>query len=57
MRDEQFKQEHPVMNEVAQTYVDLYTHRRDEKTLQQLLKRGAKLHEKLEKVLAAKPAG
>ncbi|MDC0661568.1 hypothetical protein [Marinobacter sp. SS21] len=57
MRDEQYKQEHPVMSEITQTYVDLFTHRRDEKTRLQLLKRGALLHEKLEKVLTPKPAG
>ncbi|MDV2077884.1 hypothetical protein [Marinobacter xestospongiae] len=52
MRDEQFKQQHPVMNEVAQTYVDLYTYRPDEKTRQQLIKREALLHDKLEQILA-----
>lgn len=56
MTDEQFKQEHPVMSEIAQTYVDLYTYRPHEKTREQLIKREALLHAKLEKVLAAKPA-
>lgn len=55
MRDEQYKQEHPVMDSIAQTYVDLYTYRPNEKTREQLIKREALLHDKLEKVLAAKP--
>ncbi|SFM36996.1 hypothetical protein [Marinobacter zhejiangensis] len=54
MFDEQFKLAHPVLSEIAKTYVDLYTYRPHERTRLQLIKRQAIVHKQLELALAAK---
>lgn len=56
MFDEQFKLAHPVLSEIAKTYVDLYTYRPHERIRLQLIKREAKVHAQLELALADKPS-
>ncbi len=53
MVDEAYKKLHPILSEVTQTYVDLYTNKPNEKNRQQLIKLEALLHEKLEKLQKA----
>lgn len=50
MVDEAYKKLHPILSEVTQTYVDLYTNRPNEKNRQELIKLEALLHEKLKKL-------
>ncbi|NVD34242.1 hypothetical protein [Marinobacter lutaoensis] len=54
MPDEQYKKLHPILNEVTQTYIDLYTNRPNEKTREQLIKLENLLHEKLEALRKAR---
>lgn len=54
MADEAYKKLHPILSEVTQTYVDLYTNKPNEKNREQLIKLEALLHEKLEKLQEAK---
>ncbi len=54
MTDDEYKKLHPILSEVTQTYVDLYTNRPNEKNREQLIKLEALLHEKLEKIRRAK---
>lgn len=44
---------HPILREVTQTYIDLYTHRPDEKNRQKLIALEKLLHEHLEQIQAA----
>jgi len=48
MTDEAYAKLHPILNEITQTYVDLYTSQPDEKNREQLIKLEALLREKLE---------
>ncbi|MBJ7275406.1 hypothetical protein [Marinobacter salarius] len=50
MVDESYKKLHPILSEVTQTYVELYTNRPNEKNRQELIKLEALLHEKLQKL-------
>lgn len=50
---EEYKRLHPILHEVTQTYVDLYTNRPNEKNRQKLIKLEALLHENLKKILGA----
>jgi len=54
MNEEDYKKLHPVLSEVTQTYVNLYTNRPNEKNREQLIKLEALLHEKLEAIQKAK---
>ncbi|SNC61126.1 hypothetical protein SAMN04487881_0394 [Marinobacter sp. es.048] len=54
MSEEDYKKLHPVLSEVTQTYVDLYTNRPNEKNREKLIKLEALLHEKLEVIKKAK---
>ncbi len=54
MTDEDYKKLHPILNEVTQTYVSLYTNRPNEKNREKLIKLEALLHEKLEQLKKAK---
>jgi len=48
MTDEAYAKLHPILTEITQTYVDLYTSQPDEKNREQLIKLEALLREKLE---------
>ncbi len=48
MTDETYAKLHPILTEITQTYVDLYTSQPDEKNREQLIKLEALLREKLE---------
>lgn len=48
MADDTYAKLHPILNEITQTYVDLYTSQPDEKNREQLIKLEALLREKLE---------
>lgn len=54
MSEDDYKKLHPVLSEVTQTYVDLYTNRPNEKNREQLIKLEALLHEKLEAIRKAR---
>lgn len=54
MVDEAYKKLHPILSEVTQTYVDLYTNKPNEKNREKLIKLEALLHEKLEKLQKVK---
>lgn len=54
MPDEDYKKLHPILNEVTQTYVGLYTNRPNEKNREKLIKLEALLHEKLEQLEKAR---
>ncbi|MBW0148222.1 hypothetical protein [Marinobacter arenosus] len=54
MADEDYKKLHPILNEITQTYVSLYTNRPNEKNREQLIKLEALLHEKLEQLKKAR---
>lgn len=56
MADEDYKKLHPILSEVTQTYVNLYTNRPNEKNREQLIKLEALLHEKLEALKKARDA-
>ncbi|MFE8069929.1 hypothetical protein QQM79_02625 [Marinobacteraceae bacterium S3BR75-40.1] len=53
MNEEDYKKLHPVLSQITQTYVDLYTSRPNEENRQKLIKLENLLHEHLEKVKAA----
>lgn len=53
MVDEAYKKLHPILSEVTQTYVDLYTSKPNERNREQLIKLEALLHEKLQKLQEA----
>lgn len=57
MADEEHKKLHPILDEITQTYVDLYTNRPNEKNREQLIKLEEMLHQNLERILAAKEVG
>lgn len=54
MVDEAYRKLHPILSEVTQTYVDLYTNKPNEKNREKLIKLEALLHEKLEKLQKVK---
>ncbi|MDY6840857.1 MAG: hypothetical protein SV429_05010 [Pseudomonadota bacterium] len=54
MSEEDYKKLHPLLSEVTQTYVDLYTNQPNEKNREQLIKLEALLHEKLEAIQKAR---
>jgi len=54
MPDEQYRKLHPILSEITQTYIDLYTNRRDEKTREQLIRLEKLLQEKLEALRKAR---
>lgn len=53
MNEEEYNKLHPILREVTQTYIDLYTNRPDEKNRQKLIKLEKLLHEHLEQIQAA----
>ncbi len=48
MADDTYAKLHPILNEITQTYVDLYTSQPDEKNRERLIKLEALLREKLD---------
>lgn len=54
MPDEEYKKLHPILSEVTETYVSLYTNRPNEKNREKLIKLEALLHEKLKKLEQAR---
>ncbi|KEF29888.1 hypothetical protein D777_03064 [Marinobacter nitratireducens] len=54
MSEEEYKQLHPILTQVTQTYVDLYTNKPNEENRQKLIKLEALLHDKLETLKKAR---
>ncbi|WP_250832101.1 hypothetical protein [Marinobacter sediminum] len=54
MAEEDYKKLHPILTQVTETYVNLYTNKPNEKNREQLIKLEALLHEKLEKLQKAR---
>lgn len=54
MADEDYKKLHPILSEITQTYVSLYTNRPNEQNREKLIKLEALLHEKLEQLKRAR---
>lgn len=51
--NDDYKQQHPIMYEVSQTYMGLFTSRPAELELERMISVGALLHEQLEKLDAS----
>lgn len=51
--NDDYKKQHPIMYEVSQTYMSLFTSRPAELELERMISVGALLHEQLEKLDAA----
>ncbi len=54
MTDEDYKKLHPILSEITQTYINLYTNKPNDENREQLVKLESLLHEKLEQLQNAR---